>query len=199
MTLISLAAFPALPTCSGEEREKVGNIYHIDLARNIINAHPFPPASLLVDCQIMEIGVIRRKLYNWLPSPCSYSSCCSMLIARTFQRSSAILPSPIAISENYHLSSKKPILLSSRPVSSFTRPFTTSVATATFPTPSLDPPKHEMVYFPQMTTTLPSKSAEFRRVLWTGLYSQVVLMNVAVNREIDDEVSSSSPPPPLLT
>ncbi|KAL1979459.1 hypothetical protein VTN96DRAFT_5733 [Rasamsonia emersonii] len=59
---------------------------------------------------------------------------------------------------------------------------------STFPTPSLDPPKHEMVYFPQMTTSLPSKSAEFRRVLWTGLYSQVVLMNVPVNGEIGDEI-----------
>lgn len=52
----------------------------------------------------------------------------------------------------------------------------------------MDPPKHEMVYFPQMTTSLPSQSAEFRRVLWTGLYSQIVLMNVPVGGEIGDEV-----------
>lgn len=50
------------------------------------------------------------------------------------------------------------------------------------------PPKHEMVYFPDMTSALPSKSAEFRRVLWTGLYSQVVLMTVPVGGDIGDEV-----------
>ncbi|KAI0484227.1 cupin domain-containing protein [Xylariaceae sp. FL0804] len=39
---------------------------------------------------------------------------------------------------------------------------------AGFPTPSSEPPKHEMQYFPDMLTALPSTSAEFRRVLWTG-------------------------------
>lgn len=57
-----------------------------------------------------------------------------------------------------------------------------------FPTPSSDPPKKEMVYFPAMTTALPSKSAEFRRVLWTGLYSQLVLMTVPVDGDIGEEV-----------
>ncbi|OAP55940.1 hypothetical protein AYL99_10092 [Fonsecaea erecta] len=56
-----------------------------------------------------------------------------------------------------------------------------------FNTPSMDPPKHEMAYFPNMTTSLPSESAEFRRVLWTGLYSQLVLMTVPVDGEIGDE------------
>jgi len=56
-----------------------------------------------------------------------------------------------------------------------------------FPTPSMDPPKHEMAFFPNMTTSLPSESAEFRRVLWTGLYSQLVLMTVPVDGEIGDE------------
>lgn len=50
------------------------------------------------------------------------------------------------------------------------------------------PPKHEMAYFPNMTAALPSKSGEFRRVLWTGLYSQVVLMTVPVGGDIGDEV-----------
>ena len=50
------------------------------------------------------------------------------------------------------------------------------------------PPKHEMAYFPEMTSVLPSTSAEFRRVLWTGLYSQVVLMTVPVGGDIGDEV-----------
>jgi hypothetical protein len=40
-------------------------------------------------------------------------------------------------------------------------------------TPSLDPPKHKTVYFPDMTKLSPSQSAEFRRVLWTVLYSQL--------------------------
>ena len=53
---------------------------------------------------------------------------------------------------------------------------------------SSGPPKHEMAYFPEMTTRLPSTSAEFRRVLWTGLYSQVVLMTVPVGGDIGDEV-----------
>jgi len=60
--------------------------------------------------------------------------------------------------------------------------------TMKFSTPSADPPKHEMAYFPQMTTSLPSESGEFRRVLWTGLYSQLVLMTVPVDGEIGDEI-----------
>jgi hypothetical protein len=57
-----------------------------------------------------------------------------------------------------------------------------------FKAPSSDPPKHEMVYFPSMTTSLPSESRDFRRVLWTGLYSQLVLMTVPVGGDIGDEV-----------
>jgi mannose-6-phosphate isomerase-like protein (cupin superfamily) len=45
-----------------------------------------------------------------------------------------------------------------------------------------------MAYFPQMTTSLPSESSGFRRVLWTGLYSQLVLMTVPVGGDIGDEV-----------
>ncbi|KAL8954604.1 MAG: hypothetical protein Q9183_007022, partial [Haloplaca sp. 2 TL-2023] len=52
---------------------------------------------------------------------------------------------------------------------------------------SSGPPKHEMQYFPNMTAALPSESGEFRRVLWTGLYSQVVLMTVPVGGDIGDE------------
>ena len=68
------------------------------------------------------------------------------------------------------------------------RAFTTTMAPWK---PNSDIPKHEMVYFPQMTTSLPSESAEFRRVLWTGLYSQLVLMTVPVGGDIGDEVSLS--------
>ncbi|KAM7184218.1 cupin domain containing protein [Rhypophila sp. PSN 637] len=59
---------------------------------------------------------------------------------------------------------------------------------AEFPKPSSDRPKNEMVYFPSMTTALPSESGEFRRVLWTGLYSQVVLMTVPVGGDIGEEI-----------
>ncbi|KAH0441254.1 hypothetical protein CcaCcLH18_02164 [Colletotrichum camelliae] len=59
---------------------------------------------------------------------------------------------------------------------------------ARFPIPSSDPPKKEMQYFPDMTTALPSESGEFRRVLWTGLYSQLVLMTVPVDGDIGEEV-----------
>ncbi|KAI1869244.1 uncharacterized protein JN550_005874 [Neoarthrinium moseri] len=58
---------------------------------------------------------------------------------------------------------------------------------AQFPPPSSDPPKKEMVYFPGMLTALPSQSAEFRRVLHTGLYSQLVLMTIPVGGDIGDE------------
>ena len=64
----------------------------------------------------------------------------------------------------------------------------TAVHYAKDPKMNTGPPKHEMVYFPDITSALPSKSAEFRRVLWTGLYSQVVLMTVPVGGDIGDEV-----------
>ena len=46
-----------------------------------------------------------------------------------------------------------------------------------------DTPKHEMAYFKGLAT---SKRAfgDFRRVLHTGLYSQLVVMEVPVNGEI---------------
>jgi len=47
-----------------------------------------------------------------------------------------------------------------------------------------------MQYFPNMLMGLPSESAEFRRVLWTGLYSQLVLMTVPVGGDIGDEVTT---------
>lgn len=64
----------------------------------------------------------------------------------------------------------------------------TALRHAKDPKMNTGPPKHEMVYFPDMTSALPSTSAEFRRVLWTGLYSQVVLMTVPVGGDIGDEV-----------
>ncbi|KAF6830592.1 cupin domain-containing protein [Colletotrichum plurivorum] len=66
--------------------------------------------------------------------------------------------------------------------------FSNTAKMSKFPTPSSDPPKHEMQYFPDMTTALPSESGDFRRVLWTGLYSQLVLMTVPVDGDIGEEV-----------
>ncbi|WQF80600.1 Putative rmlC-like cupin domain superfamily, rmlC-like jelly roll protein [Colletotrichum destructivum] len=64
----------------------------------------------------------------------------------------------------------------------------TARMTSKFPTPSSDRPQNEMQYFPGMTTALPSESAEFRRVLWTGLYSQLVLMTIPVGGDIGEEI-----------
>ena len=73
--------------------------------------------------------------------------------------------------------------------STFDRPFTiTHYKLAKDSKMPSGPPKHEMAYYPEMTTRLPSTSGEFRRVLWTGLYSQVVLMTVPVGGDIGDEV-----------
>ena len=46
---------------------------------------------------------------------------------------------------------------------------------------------HLVVYFPKMTSKLPASSGEFRKVLFTGLYSQVVLMTIPVGGDIGDE------------
>lgn len=67
---------------------------------------------------------------------------------------------------------------------------------AALPKPNSERPKNEMIYFPGMTSALPSESGEFRRVLWTGLYSQVVLMTVPVGGDIGEEVQPLLPPFP---
>lgn len=45
-----------------------------------------------------------------------------------------------------------------------------------------------MVHFLNMTIALPSNSGKLRRVLWTGPYSEVVLMTVPVDGDIGDKV-----------
>lgn len=49
------------------------------------------------------------------------------------------------------------------------------------------PPKHEMVHFPQLASSY--SPGEFRKVLHTGLYSQVVAMEIPVGGDIGEEVS----------
>src|SRR5690242_10898891 len=53
-----------------------------------------------------------------------------------------------------------------------------------------EPPKHEMVHFPGLLSSK-REFGDFRTVLHTGLYSQVVAMEVPVNGEIGDEVCSA--------
>lgn len=53
------------------------------------------------------------------------------------------------------------------------------------------PPKHEMVYFKGLLNT-ERRFGDFRTVLHTGLYSQVVAMEVPVGGDIGDEVRFSS-------
>jgi len=53
--------------------------------------------------------------------------------------------------------------------------------------PQSGPPEHEIAYFSQISS-LAGSSAAFRRVLWTGLYSQLVLMTIPVGGDIGDEV-----------
>ncbi|KAH8771723.1 cupin domain-containing protein [Diaporthe sp. PMI_573] len=107
-------------------------------------------------------------------------------------RSSVICPRLFAP----HIASHNPTGRLALPITSLkttasTREFSTSKMSA-FPTPSKDPPKKEMVYYPNVNTAIPSKSAEFRRVLWTRLYSQLVLMTVPVGGDIGEEVQSQS-------
>jgi quercetin dioxygenase-like cupin family protein len=47
------------------------------------------------------------------------------------------------------------------------------------------PPDHNMKYFPNLGAT---NSGEFRKVLWTGLYSQLFEMCIPVGGDIGDEV-----------
>ncbi|TID23297.1 RmlC-like cupin [Venturia nashicola] len=53
--------------------------------------------------------------------------------------------------------------------------------------PNKDIPRHEMAYFKDLVTSRRG-FGDFRRVLFTGLYSQLVVMAVPVGGEIGDEV-----------
>ncbi|KAF2397989.1 RmlC-like cupin [Trichodelitschia bisporula] len=57
----------------------------------------------------------------------------------------------------------------------------------TLPPPNPDRPAHKMVHLPGLALR-ERAFGEFRRVLFTGLYSQVVTMEVPVGGEIGDEV-----------
>ena len=57
---------------------------------------------------------------------------------------------------------------------------------------SPSPPKHEMVYFPKLTSEVRA-FGQFRKVLHTGLFSQLVSMEIPVGGDIGDEVNKKSP------
>lgn len=52
---------------------------------------------------------------------------------------------------------------------------------------SRDPPKHEMAYFPGLTSEVRSFGL-FRKVIHTGLYSQLVTMEIPVGGDIGEYV-----------
>lgn len=52
---------------------------------------------------------------------------------------------------------------------------------------SKHPPKHQMVHFPGLTSEVRA-FGQFRKVLHTGLYSQLVSMEIPVGGDIGDEV-----------
>jgi mannose-6-phosphate isomerase-like protein (cupin superfamily) len=108
------------------------------------------------------------------------------LSARAFHQSKHLTAAPISLLQYPRIINQPQTRLAST---------TPKFRMTNFKTPSSDPPKHEMQYFPGMTNSLPAESHEFRRVLWTGLYSQVVLMTVPVGGDIGEEVM---PPLPFL-
>lgn len=70
------------------------------------------------------------------------------------------------------------------------RQFTKTV-TATMPRDSkvsTEKPNHEPIHFPKMTSLAAKDIPHFRKVMWTGLFSQVVLMNIPVKGDIGEEV-----------
>ncbi|KAL7416709.1 RmlC-like cupin domain-containing protein [Mrakia frigida] len=76
---------------------------------------------------------------------------------------------------------------STLPLLTSKRTFTMSLPALTKGKNSTEPPKHKMAYFPNMTQSLPSETADFRTVLWTGQYSQVVLMTIPPGGDIGEE------------
>ncbi len=52
---------------------------------------------------------------------------------------------------------------------------------------SKEPPKHKMVHFPGLTSEVRS-FGQFRKVMHTGLFSQVVSMEIPVGGDIGNEV-----------
>jgi hypothetical protein len=83
-------------------------------------------------------------------------------------------------------------LLTSKPLTTLlpltTRTFfTSSPLYAKDPKMSTSPPKHELVYFEGLTSKVRS-FGQFRKVIHTGLYSQLVTMEIPVGGDIGNEV-----------
>jgi hypothetical protein len=73
----------------------------------------------------------------------------------------------------------------------------TQTATSTMSIPNKEIPKHEMAYFKALASSK-RDFGDFRRVLFTGLYSQLVVMEVPIGGEIGDEVSFNLALPQLV-
>lgn len=88
-----------------------------------------------------------------------------------------------------HLLATKPTLqLRTAAAAAVLRPFSTTKATMGKDSQiSNSPPKHELVYFPGLASEVRA-FGQFRKVLHTGLYSQVVTMEIPVGGDIGDEV-----------
>lgn len=119
-------------------------------------------------CGMISAARVLRPILNHSSSRALFSTSCTRPLAAPSTNSNVRVTARLGLSRRAFFSTTK----------------------MSFKKPSEDPPKHEMAYFPDMTTSLPSESGEFRRVMWTGLYSQLVLMTVPVGGDIGDEVSS---------
>lgn len=87
-----------------------------------------------------------------------------------------------------HLLATKPTLQLRTAATAALRPFSTTKATMGKDSQiSKSPPKHELVYFPGLASEVRA-FGQFRKVLHTGLYSQVVTMEIPVGGDIGDEV-----------
>ena len=88
-----------------------------------------------------------------------------------------------------HLPSRLLIQASRLPIKPVTTRFlsTTPILQGKDPKMSSSPPKHEMVYFPKLTSEVRA-FGQFRKVLHTGLFSQLVSMEIPVGGDIGDEV-----------
>lgn len=86
------------------------------------------------------------------------------------------------------LATKPTLQLRTATAAAVLRPFSTAKATMGKDSQiSKSPPKHELVYFPGLASEVRA-FGQFRKVLHTGLYSQVVTMEIPVGGDIGDEV-----------
>lgn len=107
------------------------------------------------------------------------------LLFRPSNRSTSILT---VSSLNSNLKSHLPRHLERQQLSTTTPTMSSQTTTASSQGNKSDhPPQHKMVYFPSLTSSVRSFN-QFRTVMHTGLYSQLVSMEIPVGGDIGDEV-----------